>query len=114
MSGLVPAHGSVLACLYANQGPVPMKSIVEFTGRAKSTVTVMIRTLEKHGYISRVRSTDDGRVTLVALAPRGVEIQKDFDEISTQLLSTFYGIMPAEQRALLIDLLEQVESNFTN
>jgi len=48
IKGIVPAHGPVLAYLFEQKKPVSIKSVVDKVGRVKSTVTVMIRTLESH------------------------------------------------------------------
>ena len=87
IKGIVPAHGAVLAFLLREAKPVPIKAVVENVRRVKSTVTVMIDTLEKHGYIRRLPCDTDSRVTYVELTPKGRRLQKDFEEISQILLS---------------------------
>jgi DNA-binding MarR family transcriptional regulator len=111
--GIVPAHGSVLAFLFRQRGPVPIKAVVEEVKRVKSTVTVMIDTLEKHGYVRRRPCETDSRVIYVELTPRGGKLRKDFEEISEALLSTLYGDMSDKDRERLVKQLERIENNLS-
>ena len=69
ITGIVPAHGPVLVFLFQQSKPVPIKAIVENVRRVKSTVTVMINTLERHGYLRRLACDTDNRITLIELTP---------------------------------------------
>jgi DNA-binding MarR family transcriptional regulator len=109
--GIVPAHGDVLAFLFRQTEPVPIKTVVEHVGRVKSTVSGMLNTLENYGYVRRFRSTSDQRVVYVALTDKGRGLRGDFDAISKKLLACFYGTMPQKQRKALVDLLATVERN---
>jgi DNA-binding MarR family transcriptional regulator len=111
IEGIQPAHGTVLAFLFKQQSPVPIKEIVEDVRRVKSTVTGMVNTLERHGYVRKTPSEDDGRVVYVELTEKGNALRADFDEISENLLSTVYGEMSQKDRESLSRLLRQVEKN---
>ena len=111
LTGLQPAHGSVLAFLFQQQEPVPVKQIVERVGRVKSTVTGMVNTLERYGYVRKVPSTEDGRIVYVELTDKGDALREDFDAISQKLIHAVYGEMPRGDRETLVKLLSQVEDN---
>jgi len=111
IEGVVPAHGSVLAFLFEQTEPVPIKSVVERVGRVKSTVTGMLNTLENYGYVRRFRSTQDQRVIYVALTDRGRALRADFDAISEAVLAALYGAMQPGDRRALVELLGVVERN---
>ena len=111
MKGIVPAHGAVLAFLFRESKPVPIKAVVENVRRVKSTVTVMIDTLEKHGYIRRIRCETDSRITYVELTPKGRSLRKDFEEISQVLLGRLYGEMGEKDRDRLVKQLDVIEGN---
>ena len=113
MRGIVPAHGPVLSFLLQQDQPVPIKAVVESVGRVKSTVTVTIRTLEKHGYLRKFPCETDARVTYVELTPKGRRLQKDFEEISRALLSKLYGNMSEKDRERLVKQLEEIEDNLS-
>jgi DNA-binding MarR family transcriptional regulator len=111
ITGIVPAHGSVLAFLFQQSEPVPIKMIVEDVRRAKSTVTAMVNTLERHGYVRKLPCESDNRVTYVELTPKGRRFRKDFDDISKSLLDRVYGDMSVKDRERLVRQLEQIEQN---
>jgi DNA-binding MarR family transcriptional regulator len=111
IKGIVPAHGAALVFLFQQKKPVPIKAVVDSIGRVKSTVTVMINTLEKHGYIRKSPCETDNRVTYVELTPKGRKLRKDFDEISSILLDKVYGNMTKKNREELVGQLNQIEQN---
>ncbi|NQV35111.1 MAG: winged helix DNA-binding protein [Phycisphaeraceae bacterium] len=113
IKGIVPAHGPVLSFLFQQNNPVPIKAVVENVRRVKSTVTVMINTLERHGYLRKLACDTDNRVTLIELTPAGRKLKKDFEEISCQLLDRVYQDVKKKDRQILIDLLAVVENNLT-
>ena len=109
--GILTAHGIILFYLFQQTQPVPMKEIVEKTGRVKSTVTGMVNTLEQHGYVEKKQSPEDGRVILVQLTKKGRAIRPAFENISTRLLAKIFGDMPDDDRETLVQLLAQVGMN---
>lgn len=111
LEGLQPAHGSVLAFLFRQQQPVPIKEIVERVGRVKSTVTGMVNTLERYGYVCKTPSAEDGRVVYVELTKKGDSLRSEFEAISQTLLAAVYGKMPRRDRETLVRLLSGVEEN---
>lgn len=113
IQGIVPAHGPVLAFLLRQNHPVPIKAVVESVRRVKSTVTVTIGTLEKHGYIRKLPCETDSRVTYVELTPKGRRLRKDFEEISMALRSKLYGDMVEKDRERLARQLEKIEANLS-
>jgi len=111
IKGIVPAHGAALVFLFQQKKPVPIKAVVESTRRVKSTVTVMINTLEKYGYVQKTPCETDSRVTYVELTTKGRKLKKDFDEISTILREKIYWNMAKRDREALIKLLTDIEHN---
>lgn len=109
--GIVPAHGTVLRVLLEQDGPVPIKAVVEDVRRVKSTVTGMLQTLERHGYVRKLPCEADSRVTLVELTEAGRALRDDFEAISQTLLDRVCRDMPPADRLRLVELLEQVERN---
>ena len=111
IEGIVPAHGAVLQFLFQQSKPVPIKAVVDKIGRVKSTVTVMIKNLERHAYVRKLPCDSDSRVTLVELTPAGRKLRKDFDQISEVLLNKLYGSMKKKDRQALVNWLDVIEVN---
>jgi len=101
VEGIVPAHGKIIFHLFRKDNPVPLSEVVKVCGRAKSTITGMAVTLEKHGYLTRTTCRDDRRCVLVELTPKGRALRESFDEISKGILDLIYlGMDRGEQEAL--------------
>lgn len=113
IEGIVPAHGPVLLFLFQRSKPVPIKVVVENARRAKSTVTVMINTLQRYGYVRKLPCEADNRVTYVELTQKGRKLRKDFFDISRILITKLYGDMSDKDRERLVRQLEQIEQNLT-
>lgn len=111
ISGIVPAHGTVLYFLFRQQEPVPIKSLVQEAGRVKSTVTGIVNTLERHGYLVKQCCDRDARSVRIALTDKGWALRKDFEEISAKLLSRVFGDMAEDDRQHLMELLGVMEGN---
>ena len=113
ISGVVPAHGIVFAFLFRQKEPVPITFLVKESGRAKSTVTGMVKTLEQHGYLFREACVEDARSFLIGLTKKGRALQGDFEEISDILEKKVYGDMPDKDREKLMKLLGEIERNLS-
>ncbi|MDC7219937.1 MAG: MarR family transcriptional regulator [Spirochaetales bacterium] len=111
LEGIVPAHGQVFFPLFSRGGPLNLKEIVRLSGRAKSTVTGMVQTLEKYGYVKRLDSPEDRRSVVLALTEKGAEVETVFHEISKDLLELVYRDVSREEQEILIKLLYRVEDN---
>jgi len=111
LTGIVPAHGSVFAFLFRQNGPVPIKALVQQSGRVKSTVTGMVTTLEKHGYVYKLECAEDARSTLIGLTEKGKAIRRVFEEISDVLEKRVFGTMPQDDRLRVMELLSHIEEN---
>lgn len=111
MTGVVPAHGPVFAYLFKQGEAVSISSLVHKTGKAKSTVTGIVKTMERHGYLCRTTSPEDARSVLISLTEKGWSFRDDFSEISDLLQQRLFGDMPIEERKLLAELLDKVENN---
>lgn len=111
LTGIVPAHGVVFAFLFRQEESVPITSLVKRSGRAKSTVTGIVKTLERHGYVFRQECSEDARSSQIGLTEKGWAIKDDFKEISQLLEDRVYGDMPQEDRRRVMELLSQIEGN---
>lgn len=111
MTGIVPAHGSVLNFLFRQEEAVPIKSLVRLTGRVKSTVTGIVNTLERHGYLCKQGCDQDARSVRIGLTDKGRALRNDFEEISAKVQGRIYGDMPEIDRQRLMELLAVIEGN---
>ena len=100
LTGLVPSHGDILACLLAH-GPATMNQLATFAHRTRPTTTVLVDKLERLGYIARQKSPVDARSTIITLTPQGEALRPAFQDISNRLISlTLSGLSPQESETL--------------
>jgi len=112
MENLNTSHSALLSILYNSGYVLPMQEVVKRLDRSKSTVTEMVKSAEKAGYIIKIEDSVDKRALLIKLTDKAVSIQKDFNSISDQLICrTFNGFNNAE-KAAVINLLEKIYKNF--
>lgn len=63
-----------VAKLMKDGQPVTQKEVVDFVGRDKNTVSAVLKTLEKKGYVTRVTSTGDSRSKAVMITDKGFRL----------------------------------------
>lgn len=110
--GIVPAHGVVLNILFNEENGIPMKKLVENTGKAKSTITSNISTLFKYGFIEKKQDPTDARSQLITLTEKGEELEPLFHSISEKLLVKVYKNVPVNEQEQVVAIMEKILLNF--
>ncbi|MGB5823826.1 MAG: MarR family transcriptional regulator, partial [Proteocatella sp.] len=111
---LIASHGNILTALYENDGKLTMSQIAKKIGKDKSTVTPLIDKLLKLGYINKVRSEDDKRVSFIILTQKGVKLESEFNSITSQVYETAYKGFTPEEKKVFLQLLKKLNMNFTH
>ncbi len=111
VNGIAPSHGDILVCLYDKNG-LSVKELAEKIHRTQPTVTVLIDKLQKLGYVERIKSCEDSRVTLIKLTKKGVQLEPIFREISDKINSVIYGGLTDTEKEQLEHLLERILNRF--
>jgi DNA-binding MarR family transcriptional regulator len=106
------SHGTILSALYDNDGQMTMNEISKYISRRKSSVTDMVKKLEKLGYIERKHDEKDARVINVFLTEKGLEFKKIFLKISKNLLEKIYVGFQDDEKEALVKALIRVKKNF--
>jgi DNA-binding MarR family transcriptional regulator len=106
------SHGTILSALYDNDGQMTMNEISKYISRRKSSVTDMVKKLEKLGYIERKHDEKDARVINVSLTEKGLEFKKIFLKISKNLLEKIYVGFQDDEKEALVKALIRVKKNF--
>ncbi len=105
------AHGTIFEILLTNPPPITMKTFVEKTGRAKSTITGVIDTLEAREYVERKPIPGDRRQVGVAATEKSRILESSFGGMADKLLDTVYRDFSSEERVELCNLLNRVLEN---
>lgn len=103
-------QGHILYVLWQQDG-VPIASLVQRTGLAKSTLTAMLSRMESAGLVTRGPGEQDGRQVMIRLTPRARGLQEKYDQVSEKMNSLFYKGMTQEDARDLDALLDRVLAN---
>jgi DNA-binding MarR family transcriptional regulator len=110
---ITPAQFDLMQKIYFT-GPKTMTELSVNLGIAKSTTTGLVSRLEKDGFLERVKSVDDKRVTRVSLTDKG---KKVIDEVIVERIEFIKNIlqkMPEKFEIELIDLLEKFNNQIAS
>jgi DNA-binding MarR family transcriptional regulator len=111
VNSIAPSHGDILVCLYEKNG-LSVKDLVEKIHRTQPTVTVLIDKLQKLGYVERIKSKEDSRVTLINLTEKGIQLEPVFHDISEKLNTVIYDGLINTEKEQLEHLLEKILKRF--
>lgn len=104
LGGLTPSQRSVLATLYRS-GAVTLSRLAELEGVSRPAVSRASARLEERGLIERRTNPDDGRSSLVALAPEGEETLAKGRQERTAYLAVRLERLDRNERQLLMEAL---------
>lgn len=113
--GLTAAKLNLLAVLYAAPGhALPLGELSRFIHASNANVTVMMKALERDGYVTRKPGETDKRVVWATLRQKGVNVvEKTFPHHLAQLQRALQDVSLDERRAL-IALLQKIGDGFDN
>jgi DNA-binding MarR family transcriptional regulator len=104
-------HGDILSFLYSSDGST-VRKITEKINRTQPTVTVLVDKLELLGYVKRIKSEEDRRVTIVRLTDKGKQLEPIFRKISSQLNEIIYDGLTNDHKEQLEFLLKHILARF--
>lgn len=107
---IIPQHGDIIVSLGLS-GPMSMGMLATATKRKKNTLTTLVQSLERNGYIMRQTTAEDGRVQQVSLTPKGQDIYKVTLEISTRMHASLWeGVEQDEQEECLATIKKLIDN----
>jgi MarR family 2-MHQ and catechol resistance regulon transcriptional repressor len=84
-----------------NKGPLPVNTIGPIVDLTPGSISIAVDRLFEKGLVSRVESTEDRRVRIVALTPRGKDlIGSAFRKHAGQMRKVFSELSPEDLRGL--------------
>src|ERR1700747_687274 len=88
-----------------NKGPLPVNTIGSIVDLTTGSISIAVDRLFAKGLVTRVESTEDRRVRIIALTPRGKDlIASAFRKHSGQMKKVFSELSPEELRGLHLAL----------
>lgn len=103
--GLAIPQLFTLRYLYYNH-PKDLSSIAGFLGVSKPTITGIMNTLEKEGFVSRKHDTDDRRRIDIVLTEKSLNLFRKSESMTTFVFEEFINSIPE-------DSLEKIDETMT-
>ncbi len=99
---LTPASGLVLSMLADSEAPLPPNEIASRLIITRATVTGLVDSLERRGYVQRHSHPSDRRMILVEITAKGHQVADAFRPIvHRQEKEWFHAFSEAEQQQFL-------------
>ncbi|MGI5092126.1 MarR family transcriptional regulator [Treponema socranskii] len=105
------SHGFILFQLAAKDA-LSMKELAEKINRDKSTATVLVRKLERDGFVKTAPSPGDARSKLVSLTSKGRRYNDVTAELANDLLKIFYKGFSEDEKKKAFAYLTRIAENF--
>ena len=105
------SHGYILYQLNINKSTT-MKELASKINRDKSTTTVLVRKLEQAGLVKVSVDENDKRNRILSLTPKGAEYNQMTQELSQELLATFYKGFNEQEKEKFCRFLDRIKRNF--
>jgi DNA-binding MarR family transcriptional regulator len=106
-SGLSLSQLSLLDAV-ATHGPLGVGQIATYAGVSGPSATRMLKQLERDGVVTRQRSAEDERKVQVDLTEHGRDLVERQRQALRQAQREHYEQLTPEQRAVFVDVLQQM------
>ncbi|MFH1562733.1 MAG: MarR family transcriptional regulator [Nitrospirota bacterium] len=106
-SGMTPQQYYLLRLLWENDS-IPLHKLASTSCCSKSTITGIVDTMEKNGFVFRDRTSSDRRVILLKLTEKGKSLKGKFPEIDEMFSKCCSGGLTPEEAKQLRGFLEKL------
>jgi len=111
--GLSPSSGLALGILADAGAPLPPNQIAERLIISRATVTGLLDSLEKRGYVRRVPHDSDRRMLLIELTEAGQRVAHDFRLVVHQHQKGWLGALSEQEQCDLIEALHRLQTSLS-
>lgn len=107
---LTPSSGLVLGILADFGEPLPPNKIAERLIISRASVTSLIDSLERRGYVRRLPHATDRRMLLIELTDTGRQVAHEFRLLVHQNQKTWLAVLSEQEQIQLIDTLHRIQA----
>ena len=107
---LTPSSGLVLGILADFGAPLPPNKIAERLIISRASVTSLIDSLERRGYVRRSPHSNDRRMLLIELTDSGRQVAHEFRLLVHQHQKAWLAVLTEPEQIQLIDTLHRLQS----
>ena len=108
---LSPATGLVLSILADSQAPISPNAIADRLIISRASVTSLLDSLEKRGYVKRQPHPSDRRMIWVEPTDLGRQISDEFRPIVHQHQKVWLDVLNKEEQERLLEMLSRLQSS---
>lgn len=112
MESATPLHGAIVEYLLQNQHKdVFQRDLEEEFMMRRSTVSRMLKLMEKNGIIQRLSVGRDARLKKIVLTDKAFEINKKVKEFESKMDSKMTNGIARDELAVFFKVLDQIKKN---
>jgi DNA-binding MarR family transcriptional regulator len=112
--GLSPSSGLALGILADAGAPLPPNQIADRLIISRATVTGLLDSLEKRGYVRRLPHATDRRMLLIELTDTGRQVAHEFRLVVHQHEKGWLAALSEQEQRELIESLHQLQSSLSH
>ena len=112
-NGLNPTEFAVLELLY-HKGKQPLQQIGNKILLASGSITYVVDKLEGRGYVKRVSSPTDRRVTYAEVSEKGTKFMDEIFPRHEKQLESLMGALSEDEKLQVIELLKKLGLSIKN
>jgi DNA-binding MarR family transcriptional regulator len=90
--------------------PLPPNKIAERLIISRASVTSLLDSLERRGYVRRVPHSTDRRMLLIELTEAGRQVAHDFRLLVHQHQKAWMAVLTEQEQTQLIDTLHRIQT----
>ena len=105
-----PAGGLVLSSLADSESPLSPNTIAERLIISRASVTGLLDSLERRGYVKRAPHGSDRRMLLIELTDAGRKVARDFRPIVHRYEKKWLGALSEKEQVQLTALLRRIQA----
>lgn len=111
---LTPSSGLVLGILADAETPLPPNQIAERLIISRATVTGLLDSLERRGYVRRLPHTSDRRMLLIELTDAGRQVAHEIRLLVHQQQKVWLAALSEQEQGQLIDALHCIQATLAD
>lgn len=114
--GVTGVQGKIIGFIYynSNKRDIFQKDIEEQFEIRRSSVTSVLKLMEKNGYIKRVSVSEDARLKKIILTEKGEEIQKNVYECILKFEKSLRDELSDEEAETIINLIDRLSKKIAD
>jgi DNA-binding MarR family transcriptional regulator len=106
LAGVAEAHALMDLAAF---GPVRQGELAASLQLEKSTVSRLVRQMEKHGWIHRSYDRHDGRVILIGLTTQGRKTAAQLARARQKKFARIISAIPGDKRSMVVEAISILE-----